>query len=74
MLLTNSSTLGDHVVEDVEGLGVAAEHQGAAHHVQAVDRQRLPRDQADNGPIRGELHRDIGQSEASITCGSPPGA
>ena len=32
------------IVEDVEGLGVSAEHQGAAHHVQAADRQRLSRD------------------------------
>lgn len=45
-LLTNEGSLGDHVVQDVEGLGVSSEHQGAAHHVQAVDRQRLSGDQA----------------------------
>ena len=52
-------------MEDVEGLGVSTEHQGAANHVQAVDRQRLSGDQAGNGPIRSEIQMDISQSEAS---------
>ena len=64
-LLTNERSLGDHVVEDVEGLGVSAKHQGAANHVQAVDRQRLSGDQAGNGPIRSQKQMDISQSEAS---------
>ena len=54
--LTNERSLGDHVVEDIEGLGVSAKHQGAAHHVQAVDRQRLSRDQTENEPMRGQLY------------------
>ena len=51
------------IVEDVEGLGVSAEHQGAAHHVQAVDRQRLSRDQ----PANQRRDTGIGQYEAGIT-------
>ena len=66
-------SLGDHIVQDIEGLGVSTEHQGAAHHVQAVDRQRLSRDQAANGPIRGEIYR-YRPIRGGITCASPPGA
>ena len=57
-------SLGDHIVQDIEGLGVSTKHQGAAHHVQAVDRQRLSRDQAANGPIRGEIQTSANQRPA----------
>ena len=62
-------SLGDHIVQDIEGLGVSTKHQGAAHHVQAVDRQRLSRDQAAQ-----RRDTDFGQYEAGITCAHPPGA